>query len=116
MDAGKYKPNKEESGRLQALIAQATDGDFRENHIAYNPSRTAEWPCEFRSEVIMEHCRLRGMPRESAEYQCLTEISNLEDYGIEYHSARSEDNRQLTIGVGIEALKIVKQLDNVVER
>ena len=116
LEAGKFKPEKEQNVRIQALIAQAMDGDFRENHIAYNPSVTAEWPCDLRSEVIMEHCRLRGMPKESAEYRCLAEISQLEDYGTEYHPARTEENKPMLIGVGIEALKISKPLDNSVER
>lgn len=116
LEMGKLRPDKEQSVRIQALIAQARDGDFRENHIAYNPSVTRDWPNDFRSEVIMEHCRLRGMPRESAEYKFLEEISALEDYGTEYHSCRSEDNKQLIIGVGIEALKITKQQDNSGER
>ncbi len=116
LDAGKFKPDKIQSVRIQALIAQARDGDFRENHIAYNPTRTESWPCEYRREVIMEHCRLRGMPIESAEYRCLVEISNLEDYGVEYHHARSEENRPIIIGVGFEFLKITKPQENVAER
>ena len=102
--------------RIQALIAQAKDGDFRQNHIAYNPSVTQDWPNDFRSEVIMAHCRLRGIPKENAEYRFLQEIANLEDYGTEYHSCRSEDNKPLIIGVGIEALKISKHQDNTMER
>eukprot|EP00794_Sanderia_malayensis_P019184 gene19184-21106_t len=116
LDAGKYKPDRARSVRIQALIAQAMDGDFRENHIAYNPPKTEHWPCEFRQAVIVEHCQLSGMPIEPAEYRCLTEIAQLEDYGIEYHHARSEENRPLTIGVGFEALKITKLHDSAVER
>ena len=102
--------------RIQALIAQARGGGFRQNHIAYNPSVTGDWPNEFRSEVIMAHCQLGGIPKENAEYQFLQEIATLEDYGTEYHSCRSEDNKPLTIGVGIEALKISKHQDTATER
>ena len=102
--------------RIQALLAQAKDGDFRENHIAYNPSVTRDWPTEFRSEVIMAHCQLRGMSTELAEYRFLEVIATLPDYGTEYHSCRNEENKVVTIGVGIEALKITKQQDNSTER
>lgn len=116
MEIGKLRPDKDQSVRIQALIAQAKDGDFSENHIAYNPSVTRDWPNDFRSKVIMEHCRFRGMPKESAEYRFIEEISKLKDYGTEYHSCRSEENKQLSIGVGIEALKITKQQENSAER
>ena len=102
--------------RVEALIAQAKDGDFRENHIAYNPSVTQDWPTDFRSEVITAHSQLEGMPRDTAECSLLKEVSTLPDYGTEFHYCRNEENKLLTIGVGIEALKITKLQDNSTER
>jgi len=113
--SGKLKPVREQSVRVEALIAQAKDGDFRENHIAYNPSVTQDWPTDFRSEVITAHSQLEGMPRDTAECSLLKEVSTLPDYGTEFHSCRNEENKLLTIGVGIEALKITKLQDNSTE-
>ena len=65
----------------------------------------------------MEHCRLRGMPTRSAEYQFLSEMARVEEYGMEHHtSVKSEDNRSVVVGVGTESIKIHRILDNLMEK
>lgn len=109
--AGKYQSDDESVARLHALLAQAEAGHFRENHISYNPSRTASWSPEFRSKVILEHYKFKEMTPDVAEFYCLKEIAELEDYGMEFHSVKSEDNKNIHFGIGPDCLKIDRTTD-----
>ena len=102
--------------RLHALIAQVEAGCFKENHISYNPSRVSLWSQEFCSQVIIEHCKLKDMTPEVAEFFCLKEVAELDDYGMEYCPVKTEDtNADVLFGIGIDCLQIERS-DGTVQR
>jgi len=104
---GKYNTSVSKMPRLYALISQVEAGGFKENHISYNPSRTSGWDKDFRTKVILEHSKLQEMSPEVAEFFCLKEIAELEEYGMEYCTVRSEDNsHNVEFGIGIDGIKM----------
>ena len=56
------------------------------------------------------------MVPESAEYCCLKEVASLQDYGVEFHSAKSTEGQHLQIGVGTEGLRISDKQTELTER
>ena len=47
------------------------------------------------------------MTRDVAEFFCLKEVSELDNYGMEYHVVKSDDNsRNILFGIGTDCLKI----------
>ncbi|XP_002163269.3 E3 ubiquitin-protein ligase MYLIP [Hydra vulgaris] len=112
--AGKY--HEVNLPYLYALLSQAEAGDFCENHISYNPSRCSHWLPEFRSEVIIEHCKLQGMSKEAAQFFLLKEVAESDDYGMEHHYVRLDsNNKPVFLGIGIDCLKLDKGND-LIER
>ena len=110
--AGKYQSSDDSVARLHALLAQSEAGNFRENHISYNPSRTSTWTPEFRSKVILEHYKFKDMTPDIAEFYCLKEIAELDNYGMEYHLVKSDDNnKNILFGIGTDCLKVDRGLD-----
>lgn len=104
---GKYEIHTGVLPRLYALIAQVEAGCFKENHISYNPSRVSNWTPEFRDQVILEHCKLKEMSAEVAKFFCLKEVAELDEYGMEYCTVRTEDNNSsVSFGIGIDCLQI----------
>lgn len=104
---GKYNNSESKLPRLYALIAQVESGQFRENHTSYNPSRTSDWDSNFRTQVILEHSKLQDMSSEVAKFFCLKEVAELEEYGMEYCTVRSEDNsHDVQFGIGIDSIRI----------
>lgn len=106
---GKYRCCEDLLAKLHALLAQAFNGDFRENHIYYNPSKFSSWSAEFKSKVVLEHCMLKGVTAVEAECCCLREVAELPDYGVEFYPVRSDDtNEELKFGIGVDSLRIEK--------
>lgn len=104
---GKYNASVSKMPRLYALFSQVEAGRFKENHISYNPSRTSKWDPEFRTKVILEHCKLQDMTPEVAEFFCLKEVAELEEYGMEYCTVRTDDNHNaVEFGIGIDSIRI----------
>ena len=112
MIAGKYNTSEVNLPHLYALLSQAEAGDFRENHIGYNPSRCSHWLPDFQSQVIIEHCKLQGMIKEVAQFYLLKEVAESEDYGMEPHHVRLDStNKPVFLGIGIDCLKLDKGND-----
>lgn len=104
---GKYDSIENKLPRLYALIAQVESGQFKENHISYNPSRTSNWDSNFRTRVIFEHSKLYDMSPEVAKFFCLKEVAEIDEYGMEYYAIRSEDNsHDVQFGIGIDSIRI----------
>ena len=85
--------------RISALVAQVEQGDYQQG-IKYHYF-LAEGRCdEFKTTVLAEHARLRGMSSSTAQYQFLQETSGLDNYGMEMYPAKDNDGENCSVGVG----------------
>ena len=123
----RISPEADRIPRIYALMAQATLGDFDESHMYNNldnrqhstegESETDVWnSADLRNEVALEHRRLRSMKASTSEYYFIQEISEVESYGIEFHSVKTPAGVALHVGVGSEELKTYDLSFNFVER
>lgn len=117
---GKITPEPEKAAKVYALIAQATVGDHGDSYSPCDFCQASEvesqWTSEFRSNVSLEHAKLKGIRSAAAKQFFIKELSLMENYGIEYHIAKNEAGHSLHIGVGSEEIKIYDDDLNFVER
>lgn len=120
LDEGKIIPDPEKAAAVYALIAQATIGDHGDSYSPCDFCQASEvesqWTSEFRSNVSVEHAKLKGLRSATAKQFFIKELSLMENYGIEYHLAKNESGQSLHIGVGSEEIKIYDGDLNFVER
>lgn len=120
LQEGKITPEPEKAAKVYALIAQATVGDHGDSYSPCDFCQASEvesqWTSEFRSNVSLEHAKLKGIRSAAAKQFFIKELSHMENYGIEYHIAKNEAGHSLHIGVGSEEIKIYDDDLNFVER
>ena len=121
LEEGKVALEQQKAAAVYALIAQATVGDCGDSFspcvICHEASEVeSRWTSEFRSNVSVEHAKLRGLRSAAAKYFFIKELSQMENYGIEYHLAKNESGNSLHIGVGSETIKIFDADLNFLER
>ncbi|XP_051573833.1 E3 ubiquitin-protein ligase MYLIP-B-like isoform X2 [Myxocyprinus asiaticus] len=68
------------------------------------------------TSICWRHKELEGVSQASAEYQALQLVSSLNNYGVEWHSARGSEGQELLIGVGPEGLFVCKTDFTPIER
>ncbi|XP_068671646.1 E3 ubiquitin-protein ligase MYLIP-like [Montipora foliosa] len=120
LEEGKITPEPEKAATVYALIAQATVGDHGDSYLPCDFCQGTEvesqWTSDFRGRVSVEHANLKGVRSAAAKQFFIKELSSMENYGIEYHLAKSESGNSLHIGVGSEEIKIYDDEFNLVER
>lgn len=120
LDEGKIIPDRGKAAEVYALIAQATIGDHGDSYSPCDFCQASEiesqWTSEFRSNVSVEHAKLKGVRSPAAKQFFIKELSLMENYGMEYHLAKNESGNTLHIGVGSDEIKIFDGDLNFVER
>nr|XP_055066018.1 E3 ubiquitin-protein ligase MYLIP-B [Misgurnus anguillicaudatus] len=107
---GSLRLDREQAIVLCALLAQAEFGDYNHNTAKYCYSQIyGQDPShDTINNIYMRHKELEGVSQPSAEYQALQMVSSLSYYGVEWHSARDSEGKELVIGVGPEGLFVCK--------
>ncbi|XP_052000216.1 E3 ubiquitin-protein ligase MYLIP-B-like [Xyrauchen texanus] len=108
---GSLRLNTEQAIELCALLAQAEFGDYNHNMAKYCYSQICqgqEPSHDTINNICWRHKELEGVGHASAEYQALQLVSSLNNYGVEWHSARDSEGQELLIGVGPEGLVVSK--------
>ncbi|XP_070574139.1 E3 ubiquitin-protein ligase MYLIP-like [Ptychodera flava] len=97
-----------QSAKLCALIAQSESGDYVKEKSQYNfyPNFIPQWSTTFLNSVVLEHTKLRGMSKSTAEYRVLQEASACDNFGMEYYEVRNNADQAMKLGVGPEGLTI----------
>ena len=120
LEESKITPEPEKAATIYAFIAQATIGDHGDSYSPCDFCQASEvesqWTSEFRSNVSVEHAKLKGMKTAAAKQFFIKELSLMENYGIEYHMAKNRSGQPLHIGVGSEEIKIYDSDLNFIER
>lgn len=120
LDEGKIIPGPQKAATVYALIAQATVGDHGDSYSPCDFCQASEvesqWTSEFRSNVSVEHAKLKGVRSGAAKQFFIRELSSMENYGMEYHLAKNESGQSVHIGVGSEEIKIYDGDFNFIER
>lgn len=113
-------PPADKIAEVFAFLAQAAVGDHGDAcslcEFCQTSEAADEWRSEFSRDVGEEHEKLRGLRPCTAEYYFIKELSLLENYAVEYHSAKNSAGNLLNIGVGSEELKIYDSDLNFLER
>ncbi|XP_051576961.1 E3 ubiquitin-protein ligase MYLIP-B-like isoform X2 [Myxocyprinus asiaticus] len=108
---GSLRLDTEKAIELCALLAQAEFGDYNHNMAKYCYSQIyqgQEPSHETINNICWRHKELEGVSQSSAEYQALQLVSSLNNYGVDWHSARDSEGQELLLGVGPEGLFVSK--------
>ncbi|XP_064610889.1 E3 ubiquitin-protein ligase MYLIP-like [Liolophura sinensis] len=120
---GRLEPvDQEQAIQLMAMMAQADYGDCDRHSlsnqwalyktllpISYGSSE------DFWHAVINAHLTLHGLARENAEYKFLAVTSDLCNYGVEEHVAKSMDTTPVTVRIGVGPEGILLQYEDRTE-
>ncbi|XP_052002815.1 E3 ubiquitin-protein ligase MYLIP-B-like [Xyrauchen texanus] len=115
---GSLRLDTEQAIEFCALLAQAEFGDYSHNtaNYCYSQIYGQEPSHDTINNICWRHKELEGVSQASAEYLALQLVSSLNNYGIEWHSARGSEGQELLIGVGPEGLFVCKTDFTPIER
>lgn len=114
--------NEAQLVRIASLCAQVDLGDQRDNPMLlqlyekilehFTPDPTSD----LIREVMIGHENLIGVTKAQAEYRMLQEASMIQNYGTEYHEARSVNGNALHVGVGPEGIFLYDLNNELIEK
>ncbi|XP_072267766.1 E3 ubiquitin-protein ligase MYLIP isoform X5 [Pyxicephalus adspersus] len=116
--AGRLQCTPEQAVELSALLAQLEYGDYNQNtaQYCYQNLCSKELETAASESIIEKHKGLEGLGQGSGEYQVLQIVSTLENYGVEWHSARDAEGQKLIVGIGPEGVSICKEDFSLINR